>query len=202
MPDSIRALHVGSGGFFGSVASPASAGHGRSSVEVLERSLQFFGAVPAHPEDELPAAFDQAAGVIQQDTADPLPGCPGEVLVQAPPCGQRVQVVGQQGSQPPCGICPETTAQHGAAGEAVLERIMGSLGVAATTVEQVQDRLRGHRLWPEPVPAAFVRCRDVGDQHADGIGRLAVLGRQFVIVDAQRIRPPRRRSRLHRRTAT
>ena len=201
MPDSIPVLHVGSGGFGGSVASPASAGHGRSSVELLECSLQFFDAVPAHSQDELPAALDQAACVIRQDTADPLPGRPGEVFVQAPPCGQRVQIVGQQGSQPPCGISPETTARHGAAGEAVLERIMGSLGVAATTVEQVQDRLRGHRLWPEPVPSAFARCRDIGDQHANGTGRLAVLGRQFVIVDAQRIRPPRRRSRLQRRTA-
>ena len=201
MPDSIPTLDVGSGGFGESVASPASAGHGRSSVELLERSLQVFGAGVAHTEDELPVALDQAACVIRQDTSDPLPGCPGEFFVQAPPCGQRVQVVGQQGSQPPCGICPETTARHGAAGEAVLERIMGLLGVAATTVEQVQDRLRGHPLWPEPVPAAFARCRDVGDQHADGIGRLAVLGRQFVIVDAQRIRPPRRRIRLQRWTA-
>ena len=201
MPDSIPSLHVGSGGFGLSVASLASAGHGRSSVELLKRSLQFLGAGVAHPEDELPAAPDQAACVIQQDTSDPLPGCPGEVFVQAPPCGQRVQVVGQQGSQPPCGICPETTARHGAAGEAVLECIMSSLGVAASTVEQAQDRLRGHRLRPGPVPAAFARRRDVGDQHADGVGRLAVLGWQFVIVDAQRIRPPRRRSRLQRRTA-
>ena len=160
-----------------------------------------FGAGVAHPEDELPAALDQADCVIQRDTSDPLPGRPGEVFVQAPPCGQRVQVVGQQGSQPPGGICPDTTARHGAVGEAVLERIMGSLGVAATTVGQAQDRLRGHRLRPEPVPAALARRRDVGDQYADGVGRLAVLGRQFVIVDAQRIRPPRRRSRLQRRTA-
>ena len=93
MPDSIPGLHGGFGGFGESVASPASAGHGRSSIEVLERSLQYFVAVPAHPEDELSAALDQAAGVIHQDTADPPSGCPCQVLVQAPPCGQRVQVV-------------------------------------------------------------------------------------------------------------
>ena len=180
---------------------PGVARHGRSSVETLEGGLQFFGAVPAHPEEELPAALDQAACVNQKDASDPLPARPCQVLVQAPPCGQRVQVVGQQSSQPPCGVCAETAARHGAAGEAVLKRIMNSLGVAATTVEPVQDRLRGHRLRPEPVLAAFARRRDVGDQHAVGVGRLAALGRQFVIVDAQRIRPPRLRSRLKRRTA-
>ena len=82
-----------------------------------------------------------------------------------------------------------------------LWRKRGQPGVAAMTVDQVQDRLRGHRLRPETVLAAFARRRDVGDQRADGVGRLAALGRQFVIVDAQRIRPPRRRSRLVRRTA-
>ena len=183
------------------MGSPASAGHGRSSVEVLERSLQFFGARLAHPEDELPAALDQAACVNQQDTPGPLPGRPCQIFVQAPPCGQRVQVVRQQSSQPPCGVCTETTARHGAAGEAVPERIMGSFGAAATTVAQVQDRLCGHRLRPEPVLAALARRRDVGNPHADGVGRLAAVVRQFVIVDAQRIRQPRRRSRLLRRTA-
>ena len=150
MPDSIPTLHVGSGGFGGNVASPAFAGHGRSSVELLERSLQFFGAGLAHPEDELPAALDQAACVIQQYTSDSLPGRPGKVFVQAPPCGQRVQVVGQQSRPTPSGICPETTARHGADGEAVLERIMGSLGVAATTVERCTTTCTDFGLGPSP----------------------------------------------------
>ena len=78
---------------------------------------------------------------------------------------------------------------------------MGSLGVVAPTAEQRQDRQRGHRLRPEPVLAAFARSRDVGNQHANGFGRLAIVGRRFVLVNAQRIRPFRRRSRLLRRTA-
>ena len=80
----------------------------------------------------------------------PASRLPGEVFPQAPPCGQRVQVVGQQSRQPTGGICPETTARHGAAGEAVLERIMGSLGVAATTVERFTTACTDFGLGPSP----------------------------------------------------
>ena len=201
MPDSIPALHGGSGGFGGKVVGPASAGHGRSFVETLERGLQFFATALAHPEDELSAGLDEAACVDQEHAPDPLPGCPGEIFVQAPPCGQYVKIEGHQRSQPPGCVCTEATARHGAAGEAVLERVMSSLGVAAATVEQFQDRLRGHRLRPEPVLAAVARRRSVGDQHANGVVRLAVFVRQLVIVDTRRIRQTRRRSHLLRRTA-
>ena len=145
-PNSIPLLHGGSGGFGGIVASPASAGHGRSSVETLERGLQFFGADFAHPEDVLPAALDQPACVNQQDTPNPLPGRPGEVFVQAPPRGQHMEIEGQHRRQPPGGVCPESAARYDAKEIRVHSLSLGHVPIVDTnprrSAERKQEKLR------------------------------------------------------------
>ncbi len=81
-----------SGDFAGSVAGPASAGHGRSGVGTRKRSLRFSGAVPVHLADELSAALGQAARLHHEFTPEPFPSGPGRLLVEAPPRGRHVQV--------------------------------------------------------------------------------------------------------------
>ncbi len=119
---------------------------------------------------------DQARGVDQDHRPQPFPVGPAQVGFEGAMAEPDVDVQRQDGAVPPGRVTAETAAGQDAAGEAVLERIVDLLGVAAAAVGEGQDFFCRHRFRSEAVRPLAAGRRDVGQQRPNAVGRVAVTG--------------------------